>query len=186
MHKLLRGIVMLIATIAVHIAILKNVFGLQSGISVHAVDADFSATAEIIVRETGLDEVPAPDLQLQKIPLEFPSLHEIDFDDSVEDELAQIIGPVSTPHLARVQSVALSTFARHAGLPAGVALTVLLRVVVTEDGSTGSADVARTSGNMVADAAAIAYALELRWVPGTIDRMPKTMRVEFPVIFESP
>ena len=47
-------------------------------------------------------------------------------------------------------------------------------------------NIVRTSGNAAADAAAIAYALELHWVPGTNGGSPKMMRVNFPVTLVSP
>lgn len=96
------------------------------------------------------------------------------------------MSPISAPHVARVQSVDLATFARRLKLPPGVAITVLLRVQVTEEGWVDSADVIRTSGSAEADAAAVDYVQELRWVPGTIDHSPKTQRVMFSVTLASP
>ena len=110
----------------------------------------------------------------------------IAFDDSVEDQLAAVISPASALRLARVQSVDLVSFARRAHLPPGRSLTVVLRVEVTTDGSVDSVDVARSSGNVSADAAAIDYALALRWIPGTCDHQPKTARVSLPVTLFTP
>lgn len=65
-------------------------------------------------------------------------------------------------------------------------LTAVLRVEVSEDGYVDSADIVGTSGNTAADDAAITYVLQLRWVPGTNDRLPKTMWVNFPVTLVCP
>jgi TonB family protein len=131
------------------------------------------------------DKVPAPDVQLLTVPVDFPGLRQVEFDDSVQDELSAVIAPLSVPHLARVQSVDLAAFERRLKLPQGTALTILLRVEVTEDGWVDSADVVRTSGNVAADAAAIDYVQALRWVPGTIDHVPQRQRVTFSVMLTS-
>jgi TonB family protein len=175
-----------VAVLSLHTAVLKNVFAPHSRDSAGGVEAPVFASAEIIGGDGNLDKVPAPDLQLKGVAVDLASLHEIDFDDSVQDELASVIGSASAPHLARVQSADPAAFARRAQLPPGVALTTLLRVEVTDEGSVRSVDVIRPSGNVQADAAAVDYALELRWVPGTEGRAAKTMRVNFPVTLAAP
>ncbi len=101
-------------------------------------------------------------------------------------KLAAVVSPASAPRLARVQSVDPGSFARRAHLQPGRPFTVVLRVKVMEDGLVSAADVVRTSDNPAADAAAIGYALELRWVPGTKNQNPETMAVSFPVTLVAP
>lgn len=139
-------------------------------------------TAEILQLREARDKVPAPDLQLA-VPArpDINAPQDIQFDDSIEDDLAAIIAPASAPHLARVQTADPTAFALRAHLPPGRPTTVILRLEVTPEGSVGSADVVSTSNNAAADAAAVDYALELRWVPGTVDRKPVRMRIRFPV-----
>lgn len=175
----------LVAVLAVHATVLMGVFRQQSRDLPREVAAEVLATAEIIGTDGELDKLPAPDLQLENVPVDVEGLQDIDFDDSIRDELAGVIASVSVPHLARVQRVEPATFARRAQLPPGLTLTVLLRIEVRQDGSVGAVDIVRTSGNATADGAAIAYALKLRWVPGTEGHSPKTMRVNFPVTFVS-
>jgi len=170
-----------VVALAAHLAVFVYAFRPESRNPGPPVDTDVFVTAEFIGREGASNRVPAPELDLQRVPIEFAPLREIDFDDSGEDELAEVTGATSAPHLARVQRVDPAAFARRARLPPGHAFTVLLRIEVREDGSVSSADLVRTSGDALADTAAIAYALELRWVPGTVSRSPTTMRVNFPV-----
>jgi TonB family protein len=176
----------LTALIAVHAAILAGALLLRYRDMASGVEAITVATAHFVADNEARYQVPAPELTLKTVSLASTSLEEINFADSVQEELAEVTGPFSVPHLARVQSVEPETFARRARLPPGSTLTTLLRIEVTDDGSVSSADIVGTSGNAAADAAAIAYALELRWVPGTSNQIPKTMRVNFSVTLSSP
>jgi TonB family protein len=177
----------LTVVLVVHAVILTGALRPQSRSVASDVEVDALATqAQIVAENRRWDRVPAPDVQLKSVPLEFAGLLKINFDDSVQEELAEVTGPFSAPHLARVQSADPRTFAQRAHLPPRSTVTILLRVEVREDGSVGSADIVRTSGNTAADAAAIAYAQDLRWVPGTNNRIPKTMRVNFQVTLVSP
>ena len=65
-------------------------------------------------------------------------------------------------------------------------MTVVVSVQVDEKGGASSVDVTRSSGMATADAAAIDYALSLRWIPGTVDRNPQSMRVILPVTLVIP
>jgi len=112
----------LVAVLAVHATVLMGVFRQQSRNLPREVAAEVLATAEIIGTDGELDKVPAPDLQLENVPVDVEGLQDIDFDDSIRDELAGVIASVSAPHLARAQRVEPATFARRAQLPPGVAL----------------------------------------------------------------
>jgi hypothetical protein len=176
------------AILAAHMTALGGIFWIES----REVSSDAStsetvfATAEIIQLQDARYKVPAPDLLLVKPALPVTAPLEIPLDESIEDELAAVVSPASAPRLARVQSVDPASFARRAHLPPGRPFTVVLRVQIMEDGLVSAVDVIRTSDNAAADAAAIDYALELRWIPGTSDRKPKATRVSFPITLVYP
>jgi TonB family protein len=171
------------AVLAIHAGVLGGILRTESrkAPAGAATSETVFATAEIIQLQQARDRLAVPDLQLITPVLSLAAVQEVRFDDSIEDELAAVISRVSAPRLARVQSVGSALFARRAHLLPGHAVTVVLRVEVMEDGLVDAADVARSSGDIAADTAAIDYALELRWIPGTIDHKPRTMRVNFPI-----
>jgi hypothetical protein len=110
-----------------HAAAVKPVFdpGFRSP---QRISENAFAAAEIIGTFETWDKIPAPDLQLKTVTVDLAALRQVEFDDSVQDELAEVTAPASAPHLARVQSVDPATFARRDKLPPGVALTILLRI----------------------------------------------------------
>ena len=176
------------AILAAHMTVLGGIFWMESEeVPSYAPTSEaVFATAEIIQLPDARYKVPAPDLQLVNPALAVTAPEEIPLDDSLQDELAAVVSPASAPRLARVQSVDPATFARRAHLPAGRPFTVVLRVQVMEDGLVSAVDVIRTSANTAADAAAVDYALELRWIPGTKDRKPETMAASLPVTLTVP
>jgi hypothetical protein len=171
------------AILAAHITVLGGIFWIESkeGPSHASASETVFATAEIIELQDARYKVPAPDLELVNPALPVTAPQEIPLDDSLEDELAAVVSPASAPRLARVQSVDPASFARRAHLPPGRPFTVVLRVQVMEDGLVSAVDVIRTSNSAAADSAAIDYALELRWIPGTKGRKPETMAISLPV-----
>jgi TonB family protein len=176
------------AVIALHAAVLGVIFfGASEGAGSKVnTSGEVVATAEIIQLKDVSDKIPIPDLQLLQPRLDPIALQEIRFDESIDDELGAIVGAVSTPRLARIQSVDPMSFACRAHLSAGGAVTAVVRVDVMEDGLADSVDIIQTSGNAAADSAAVEYALQLRWIPGTIERMPSKMRVRLPVTLAIP
>jgi TonB family protein len=140
----------------------------------------FVTFGQIFVQSESPDRVPLPLLTLDAVNVD-SQLSQIQFDDSIEEDLGAVIGSVSAPRLSRYQSVDLSVYARRAEVLPSHPVTVILAVSVLEDGRAGSVDVSRSSGNAAADAAAVDYALELRWIPGTRDRIPRAMRILLPV-----
>jgi hypothetical protein len=176
------------AVLALHIAALGGILRaeFESAPAGAATSETVFATTQIIQQQQARDKLPLPDLQFITPTHSLTALQEIRFDDSIGEELAAVISPASAPQLARVQSVGSVSFARRAHLLPGHAVTIVLRVEVMEDGLVDAADVVRTSGDIAADAAAIDYALELRWIPGTINHKPKTMRVNLPVTLAIP
>ena len=171
------------AIVAAHVAIIT--LGLRALLPTRTARADvrgeFFTTAQIIVQSQMWDKVPVPEVTLDSPVIEDSSLKLVQFDDSVEDELAGVIAPASAPRLSQFQTVGVSEYARRAHILPGHPVTVVLVVSVREDGRAGSVDVSRSSGNSVIDAAAVDYALELHWIPGTRDHTPEVMRVTLPV-----
>ena len=171
------------AIVAAHVAIVT--LGLHAllptSVTRGDVGGEFFATAQIIVQSQMWDKVPVPEVTLDSPVIEDSSLKVVQFDDSVDDELAGVIAPASAPRLSAFQTVGVSAYARRARILPGRPVTVVLVISVREDGRAGSVDVSRSSGNSVIDAAAVDYALELQWIPGTRDHTPEVMRVTLPV-----
>lgn len=72
-------------------------------------------------------------------------------------------------------------YAQSAGLHAGQSAAVLLVIDVLSDGTTGDVSVKITGGTAVIDAAAIAYARALRWIPAVLDGKSVKSRTLFGV-----
>ncbi len=143
--------------------------------------AEFIATAQIIVQAAEWDKVPLPEVRLDSVPVDVNAPRLVQFDGSDQDELAGIIAPASAPRLARFQSADVTDFARRAGVLPGHPVTVVLTVEVGIGGRADAVDIVRGSGRAAVDAAAVDYALSLRWIPGTVARDPRLMRVRVPV-----
>ncbi len=143
---------------------------------------EFVATAQIIVLSPTWDKVRLPEVELDSVPTDLNALKMIQFDDPDQDQLTGIVGPASAPLLRRFQSANVQEFAQRAGILPDHPVTVVLSVRVDAGGAADSVDVVRGSGIAAADAAAVDYALSLRWVPGTVDHNPRSMRIILPVI----
>jgi TonB family protein len=144
---------------------------------------DEAASAFIIndIRNSGVTPLPA--IRLTTIASDSDSLSELLFEDSVDTELSEVSGAASAPHLARVQWVSQSTYRSRARVLPAQTATVVLALKILCDGSVSSADVVRSSGYVLADSAAVDYALALRWVPATRQRIPIESRTSFVVSF---
>jgi TonB family protein len=138
---------------------------------------------DILDESGGLDSLPLPDIKLAAPKLTTDALEVVNFDDS-EDE-STVVGSASAPRLSRLQTVSPEVFARNAGVVPGHPATVVLVILISEDGRVNDVRVARSCGNAAVDAAAVDYALTLRWIPGTQDHQPRAMRITFPVILSS-
>jgi len=143
---------------------------------------DMTATlVEIADQSATWDTVPLPDIQLVTPTLDADSLKIVSFEDPEED--SGVVGSASSPRLSRLQYVRPEFFARKVGVR--LPQTVVLAVLVLEDGRVGDVQVTRSTGNAAVDAAAVEYARALRWIPGTKDHQPRAMRISFPVILSS-
>jgi|HubBroStandDraft_5_1064220.scaffolds.fasta_scaffold02101_2 TonB family protein len=146
-------------------------------------DAEPATVVEVLEESRGLDTVPLPDIKLAMPSLETATLAVVNFADS-EDESA-IVASASAPRLSRVQTVSSAVFAHHAGVVPGHPATVVLAILISEEGRVNDARVVRSCGNAAVDAAAVDYALTLRWIPGTQNHQPQAMRITFPVILSA-
>jgi TonB family protein len=132
-----------------------------------------------------LDVVPMPEVELVPVRYHPTELAQVRFEDAEQGDTAGVVATASAPRLTEscARLCDPTRFAAGAGLELGQAVTVVLVIEVLPDGSTGFSEVARSSGNSAADAAAIQYAQSLHWVPGTRDRRALPMRIRVPVTF---
>lgn len=146
-------------------------------------DVEQTTVVEILDQPRGLDIVPLPDIKLAGAPPATEALGVVNFEDS-EDE-SGVVGAASAPRLSRLQPVTPAAFARDAGVTPGHPVTVVLAILISENGRVNDVQVTRSCGTAAVDAAAVGYARKLRWIPGTQDRQPRAMRITFPVILSS-
>jgi TonB family protein len=139
--------------------------------------------ASVIEQPNDMDVVPMPEVKLTPVRYDVSELTQVRFEDAEQGDVGGVVATASAPRLTETcaQVCDPSRFAASAGLTPGQTVTVVLVIEVKADGSTGSTDVAKTSGNSAADAAAIQYARSLHWIPGTKDRQALSMRIRFPV-----
>ena len=151
-----------------------------------SVPVESFAIAQIIIQSSSNgDKVPAPLVNLESVPVDSVPPMSMQFDEVDDAQLTDDMGPASFPHLARIQSVDVGDVARRAGIVLDRPLTVVLSVQVNTEGAAIAIDILRSCGVDAADQAAIDYALLVRWVPGTVNREPRTMRVILPVTLDA-
>jgi TonB family protein len=138
-------------------------------------------TGIVIVQKTAKNAVPVPEVLLQNPRVTPPSITEVRFESSEWGDISGVVAAASAPQLSRLQPVSVDTFARRAGLKDGQAASVVLTVEILPDGTVGRVELLQGSGNPDADVAAVAYARELRWIPGTLDHRAQVMRINLPV-----
>jgi TonB family protein len=151
--------------------------------SVGASNATAAMIDYFILEQSDLDVVPMPEAKLVPFKYNQSELTQVRFEDAEQGDIAGVVAAASAPRLteacARVCDPA--RFSADLHLAAGQSATVVLVIEVRPDGSTGSSEISKSSGNSAADAAAIQYAQTLHWIPGTRDRRARSMRVRFPV-----
>ena len=147
-------------------------------------DVEPKTAIEILDEPRGLDTIPLPDIKLAVPSLDTDVLDVVNFEDP-DNEEGVVVGTASAPRLSRLQTVSSAVFARKAGVVPGHPATVVLTILISEEGRVNDAQVARSSGNAAVDAAAVGYALTLRWIPGTQNHQPHAMRITFPIILSA-
>ncbi len=110
------------------------------------------------------------------------ALRAIRFFDPNADLVPGVISPISTPQPMPSETVDPQWYALRAGMTAGEAATVMLSVEVLADGSVGDVSVTRSGGSAAIDEEAIAYIRRLQWIPGSVHRHARTMRIRWEVV----
>jgi TonB family protein len=126
-------------------------------------------------------------MALPEIRLEWPTIDSvaitaIRFIDPDADLVPGVISPISAPRPELSATVDPQWYALRAGMTAGEAATVILSVEVLADGSVGDVSVTRSGGSAAIDEAAIAYIRRLQWIPGSVNRHARTMRIRWEVV----
>jgi TonB family protein len=134
----------------------------------------------IIVEPGSRDNEPIPEVT-PATPRVSRAITMVQFESPDWGDISGVTAPTSAPILSRFQPVDSADFARSAGLQPGQAASVVLTVEVLPDGTVGAVEIARSSGDAAVDAAAAAYARELRWIPGTREHHAEAMRINLPV-----
>lgn len=70
-----------VTVLSLHAAALDNVLRKESRNSPHSVEETPVTEAEIIEAAEESDKIPAPDVQFVSVPVEFPGLRQVEFDD---------------------------------------------------------------------------------------------------------
>lgn len=137
----------------------------------------------VIEQTNDMDVVPMPEVKLTPPRYDVSVLTQVRFEDAEQGDISGVMATSSAPRLTETcaQACDPTPFASGAGLAPGQSVTVVLVIEVLMDGFTGSTDVAKGSGNSAADAAAIAYARTLHWVPGTKDHRALSTLIRLPV-----
>jgi TonB family protein len=173
--KVAVGIVVLLT----HAAVLDLLPSSRSVQHVESEERRIAVTWVQAAEMEGRDTSPLPEIQLVTPVPNFNAVSEVQFEDL--DDQAAVIGSSSAPRLLRVQPVSLETYARRAGILPRQPATVVLAILVQENGEVGDVRVVRGSGSDAIDAAAVEYAKALHWIAGTQNREPRSMRITFPV-----
>jgi TonB family protein len=173
--------------LGLHLVLLASFDRLASQrVELASTPTEFYAIAQLIVQSPKWDRVPAPEVEMESVPIDVNGPRLVQFDDSEDESLSGVVGPASAPRLSRFQSADVGDFARRAAILPGHPMTVVLSVQVSADGGASAVDIVRSCGLAAADRSAIDYALLLHWIPGTVDHAPRSMRVILPVTLVAP
>jgi TonB family protein len=139
--------------------------------------------AYVVEQSNDTDVVATPEVKLTTVKYNVGELTQVRFEDAEQGDVAGVVATASAPRLTETCAQVCDPvrFAEEAGLTPGQSVTVVLVIEVLADGSTGSTNIAMSSGNSATDAIAIQYARSLRWIPGTRNRQALSMRIRFPV-----
>lgn len=127
------------------------------------------------------DVVPLPQVKWRVPPIDRPTLTQVRFVDPDADLVHGVIAPASAPREDPARRIDMEFYAYQAGLVAGQAATVVLSIEVRADGTVGDVSVLNSSGNVAVDEEAIVYVHMLHWIPGSVNRHARAMRIRWPV-----
>jgi TonB family protein len=138
-------------------------------------------TGFILEEQRALDKLPIAEVSLKTPRIDLQSITQVQFESAEWGDISGVTASSSAPQLSQFQPVTSALFARRAGLAPGHAASVVLVVEILPDGTVGSVQVTRSFGDPTVDAAAVAYARRLRWIPGTQNHQAQAMRISLPV-----
>jgi TonB family protein len=95
------------------------------------------------------------------------------------------IRSLEPPRLDSTGLPELGAYSARAALPNGQIATVVVMVEVAADGNVISAEVVRSTGNELANEVAMAYARDAKWIPGSVQGVPRPMKASLTVILGS-
>ena len=176
---------MVAAVVIMHAVVLGPLSGIaRSGRDPHGVEytPPVVMTGFIIEELPILDTVEIPEAFFERPNVQLQTITQVQFESDEWGDISQVVAPSSAPQLSRFQPVDPASFARRAGLTPGQVASVLLTVEVLPNGRTGTVEVLRGFGDAMVDAAAVAYARQLRWTPGTQNHHARPMRINLPVV----
>jgi len=179
-----KNVLVAFAVLAAHITALAAVSGLSTCTRTDITsqrESQAVTTGFVMERAQADDVVPIAEAALAIPRAHLSSLQVVRFESTDWGDVSDVVSRASAPQLSRFQPVDPAAFARRAGLPPGQSASTVLTVEVLVDGRTGTVEISRGSGDAAVDRAALAYALLLRWIPGTRDRRAQAMRVSLPV-----
>ncbi len=130
--------------------------------------------------------IPIPEVLLLAPTVEISTLRFTSFEVPDDGLVSGIVGPTSAPELDRSVTIDPRPYALRAGLAPGNMVTVLLAIEVLADGSAGAITIVSGTGNSIVDSVAVDVARILRWIPGTVDRRARVMRIQFPLTLGVP
>lgn len=174
------------AVIIVHGIVLWILTEAETGAPRQTVPADLYVTILPLVRQRHALEMPLPEVHLSIPAIDSTAIGFVSFIDPNADLVPGITAPKSAPRLDSVVSVDSRPYAVRAGLAAGEAVTVVLEIEVLADGSVGQVTVVSGSGNSAIDQEAVNYAHALQWIPGTVERRARVMRINYAVTLALP
>ena len=176
-----------VLVIGIHVLFLRSFehSGSRQTLWRKSVPMDSFILAQIVAQSSESNKVPIADVKLEPVPITSVSTTIEQINDPDDEPAASTGAPASFPRLAAAQPVDIRDVARRAGIEPGRPLVVVLAVLVDTEGAVSAINIMRTCGVEAADQAAIEYARHLRWIPGTINHVPQSLRVILPVTLNS-
>ena len=166
----------------VHVAVVAFLANLAIHVQRDASFPSEDPTMVVFIAEQPTRDVePIPEVALATPRTTLNAITMIQLESEDWGDISGVVAPCSAPTLSRFQPVSAAAFARRAGLRQGQAASVVLTIEVLPDGTVGMIEVAKGFGDPAVDAAAVAFARSLRWIPGTRDHQAEAMHINVPV-----
>ena len=170
-----------IGVLAAHVVAITWISGPITAAVRQSEPGDLPITAFVVKSEPSVRKALIPEGAFEKPRPDLSAIQMAQFEAAEWGDISDVIATSSAPQLSRFQPVDPSTFARRAGLAQGQSASLVLTVEVLPDGRVGTVEITRSTGDPKVDAAAVAYARLLRFIPGTREHRAETMRVSISV-----